>query len=261
MIYTISWNVRVAQQRKFCTRFQKKSLPSILWQTGGNVLSLWLLISINTGKSFHHISIESLLRQSTPQGTVMTLPVIDCQRVGVIIFIASTPCDEGSSVNLTGDCIRTLPRGGMYWVLHPQRQELCTPRPEGKAQRKSQGPRSDNPRLKNMPNPINLEFRHCKVYTTQLAEICSRSWIFTLISELQAWLKTNCHKRIIFFVWSNSARKSIKIFWVQTFLIQSILFRTEAYPASSKLLQTRFKGIRGQTISSHVLTLTLITQR
>ena len=91
----------------------KKILPSKLWQTGGNVLSLWLLISINTGKSFHHISIESLLRQSTPQGTVITLPVIDCQRVGVITFIASTPCDEGSSVNLTWDCIRTLPRGGI----------------------------------------------------------------------------------------------------------------------------------------------------
>ena len=49
-------------------------------------------------------------------------------------------------------CIRTLPRGGMYWEIHPPRPErfpkgrgFCTPRPErfpeGEARGKSRGPR------------------------------------------------------------------------------------------------------------------------
>ena len=100
MIYTICYNVKLAQQRKFCTLSKK-------------------------GQS------------TPPQGTLMALPVIHCQRVGVIIFMASIPCDEGSSVNLTGDCFRTLPRG--YCIPNDAReisqgQEFCTPRPEGQAQ-------------------------------------------------------------------------------------------------------------------------------
>ena len=51
------------------------------------------------------------LRRWAVQGTFMTLPAIHCQRVAGITFIASNPCDEGSSVNLTWECVWALLRG------------------------------------------------------------------------------------------------------------------------------------------------------
>ena len=64
-----------------------------------------------------------------------------------------------TSLLMMRECIRTLPRGGMYWGVHPRRPrdfprpERC-PDPEGKARGTSRGPREIS-RSEGMYNPFS----------------------------------------------------------------------------------------------------------
>ena len=75
-----------------------------------------------------------------------------------------------TSLLMMKECIRTLPRGGMYWVVHPRRPrdfprpERC---PEGEARGTSRGPREIS-RSEGMYNPIHPDSRQCTAILSSL---------------------------------------------------------------------------------------------
>ena len=103
-----------------------------------------------------------------------TLPNSTLRYISSHMRIARSSCTVYAVVLY---CIRTLPRGGMYWVVHPRRPRDF-PRPERCPEGEARGPR-EILRSEGMYNPIHPDSRQCTAILSSLIHTkgCIRKYI------------------------------------------------------------------------------------